>query len=264
MKDVRPLKKFGQNYLTDKNILNKIVEEISPAAGDRIIEVGPGMGSLTHELVQRCSDVTAVEIDTRVIEHLAAQYPSLEIISGDFLKTSLDGLQRSPDSLLRVVGNIPYNITSPIVFKLIENSSIVSDAVFMVQYEVAKRMSAVKGTKDYGIFSIVLSFFAEVKFCFKVSPNVFYPRPNVDSAVVHIYFRKDRQPVSDEKLFIKTVKAAFGNRRKTLKNSLNNSIFTGINFENSGINLNLRAEQLDLTDFIRLTDYIYGVQHDRR
>ncbi|MCX6151898.1 MAG: 16S rRNA (adenine(1518)-N(6)/adenine(1519)-N(6))-dimethyltransferase RsmA [Ignavibacteriales bacterium] len=256
MERVRPLKKFGQNYLVDQNIVAKIVEEISPQNNEAIIEIGPGLGVLTKELYRRNKNLYAVEIDNRVIEQLKELYPELNLINQDFLKLDLHSIHNNSNQKLRVVGNIPYNLTSPIVFKLIENSSIINDAVFMVQYEVAKRMTAQKGTKDYGIFCIVLNYFSEIKFCFKVSPNVFYPKPKIFSAVVHIYFKPGLSDFKFDKLFIKVVKACFGNRRKTLKNSLNNSIFGKLNFENSGIDLSLRAEQLDQKDFIVLTKFV--------
>jgi len=125
----------------------------------------------------------------------------------------------------------------------------------MVQYEVAKRMTAKKGTKDYGILAVLLQHFTNIKLCFKVSPNVFYPKPKVYSAVVHLYFKEDFYGDKNKKKFIMTVKAAFGNRRKTLKNSLSNSIFKEIDFSDSGIDLTLRAEQLDLNDFITLSNF---------
>lgn len=258
MEKINPLKKFGQNYLVDKNILNKIVMEIDPKPDDIIIEIGPGTGALTAELSKRVNSFTAVEIDSRVIEELRNRHENLNLIEADFLKTDLQSLIKDKRGKMRVVGNIPYNITSPIVFRLIENASLIEDAVFMIQYEVARRFTAERGSKDYGILAVILKYFAEVQFCFKVSPNVFYPRPKVDSAVVHIRFRDERDKNIDEKLFIKLVKAAFGNRRKTLKNSLNNSIFGEFNFENSGIDLSLRAEQLELNDFVTLTGYLQG------
>ena len=188
MKNPKPLKKFGQNYLTDQNILCKIVEELNPKPGEDIIEIGPGTGSLTSKLAEKASSLTLVEIDTRVIEGLRIQYPQVNVIKGDFLDIQLNTLFKR--NKLRIVGNIPYNLTSPILFKLIENSDIVSDAVLMVQLEVAKRMTASKGTKDYGILSVILKQFADLKIAFKVSPNVFYPKPKVYSAVVHLYFKE--------------------------------------------------------------------------
>src|SRR5690606_9582929 len=131
----------------------------------------------------------------------------------DFLETDLLKLTLE-EKKLRIVGNIPYNITSPILFKLIENNNLIKDAVFMVQYEVAKRMIADRDTKDYGILAVVLKYFCETELCFKISPNVFFPKPKVFSALVHIHFKEINQPEEEQKLFIQIVKAAFGNRRK--------------------------------------------------
>lgn len=250
---VKPLKKFGQNYLMDNNIIRKIVEEINPKAEDYILEIGPGQGALTRELHAKCPNLTAVEIDSRVIELLALNFTGLKIINEDFLK--LDLREIAGKEKIRITGNIPYNITSPILFKLIEEREAVSDAVLMMQHEVAKRLNAKKKTKDYGILSVILSYFADVRYCFKVSPNVFFPRPNVDSAVVHLRFKEIEDDL-DSGLFIKIVKAAFGNRRKTLKNSFSNSIFGSEIFEGCGIDFGKRAEELELEDYLSLTRFI--------
>ena len=253
---INPLKKFGQNYLTDPNILRKIVEEISPSNDDNIIEIGPGLGALTGLLLEKIPTITAIEIDTRVAEMLREKYKGINLITGDFLKTDLNKLYNSSENKLRILGNIPYNLTSPILFRIIENNSIINDSVLMMQLEVAQRITSKKGTKEYGILAVLMNYFCDIKFCFKVSPNVFNPRPKVWSAVLHFYL-KDISPTDSEKrTFIQTVKAAFGNRRKTLKNSLSNSIFKEINFENSGIDLSLRAEQLDIDDFVILSKFI--------
>ena len=254
MEKVKPLKKFGQNYLTDNNILNKIVSEIDPSENDCIIEIGPGTGSLTEKLVSKVKNLTAIEIDSRVIENLKTKFPLLNIIHKDFLKTDLTEFASSKK--LRIVGNIPYNLTSPIIFSMIENIDLINDSVLMVQYEVAKRITAKKGTKDYGILSVLLNYFADVKLCFKVSPNVFYPKPKVYSSIIHIYFNKKVNASVDNNLFIKIVKASFGNRRKTLKNSLSNSIFGDLDFTGSGIDLSLRAEQLATEQFIELARHV--------
>ncbi len=256
MQKIKPLKRFGQNYLFDANILSKIVDEISPGPQDNLIEIGPGLGSLTERLITLAPNLTAVEVDTRVIEDLSIRFPCLNLIHADFLKIDLDDLYKLKQKELRIVGNIPYNLTSPILFKMIEANNFIKDSVLMVQLEVAKRLTARKGTKDYGILAVLLQHFAEVKLCFKVSPNVFYPKPNVDSAIIHLRFRKINSSSEEKNLFIQIVKAAFGNRRKTLKNSLSNSIFTDINFSESNINLSLRAEQLDENDFVHLTDFV--------
>ena len=251
---VKPLKKFGQNYLMDKNIIRKIAEEMNPQPDDSILEIGPGQGALTQELYRLSADFRAVEIDRRVIEYLQNGFPGLKIINEDFLKINLKEI--AGEKKLRIAGNIPYNITSPIVFKLIEERECIKDAVLMVQNEVAKRMSAKMKSKDYGIFSVVLNYFAEVKYCFKVSPNVFFPRPNVDSAVVHLKFKEIPDDGVDPALFIKVVKGAFGNRRKTLKNSFSNSIFGAEIFEGCGVDFSKRAEELELNDFLTLTRFV--------
>jgi 16S rRNA (adenine1518-N6/adenine1519-N6)-dimethyltransferase len=254
----KPKKRFGQNFLQDENILNKIVREINPQKDDSIIEIGPGYGALTQKLLTSTENLIAVEIDNELAESLKERFPQLNLINEDFLETGLSNLT-SQGKKLRIVGNIPYNITSPILFKLIENNSLIKDAVFMVQLEVAKRMTSNRGTKDYGILAVVLKYFTETKLCFKISPNVFYPKPKVYSALVHINFKSISQSQEEQKLFIQIVKAAFGNRRKTLKNSFSNSIFHEIDFSNSGIDLSLRAENLSVDDFIALNKFV--MQH---
>jgi 16S rRNA (adenine1518-N6/adenine1519-N6)-dimethyltransferase len=254
MNNPKPLKRFGQNYLTDLNILTKIADEINPQPEDMIIEIGPGTGALTSRLLERIPSITAVEVDSRVIEELQYNYPGLNLIEGDFLELELEKLYTGKK--LRIAGNIPYNLTASIIFKLLGSQSIISDAVLMVQLEVAQRMTAKKGTKDYGILNIILKHFTDVKIAFKVSPNVFFPRPKVHSAVVHIFFKNVNSDKAADSYFINTVKAAFGNRRKTLKNSLSNSIFASVDFSESGIDLSLRAEQLDPEDFIKLSKFV--------
>jgi 16S rRNA (adenine1518-N6/adenine1519-N6)-dimethyltransferase len=139
---------------------------------------------------------------------------------------------------------------------MILNNELIRDSVLMVQYEVAKRMIAKTGTKDYGILTVLLNFFSNTKFCFKVSPNVFFPKPNVFSAVVHLYFKDIKMSSEEKQIFIKMVKAAFGKRRKTIKNSLSNSIFADIDFSDSGVDLSLRAEQLEAESFLKLSKFV--------
>ena len=255
-KSFRPLKRFGQNYLFDQNIINKIVSEINPQKRDNIIEIGPGRGSLTEKILEKTNSLTAIEIDKRVKEDLQTKFPGLDLITEDVLKTDFRKIFLKENKKIRLVGNIPYNITSPIIFKMIEYNDVIEDSVLMVQYEVAKRLNGEKGTKDYGILSVLLKFFAEVKFCFKVSPSSFYPKPNVSSAVVHLFFKETKIDKELKSHLIQVVKASFGNRRKTLKNSLGNSIFSNINFDDSGIDLTKRAEQLESEDFLILAGFV--------
>lgn len=251
----KPKKRFGQNFLQDENILNKIVKEINPQPEDHIIEIGPGYGALTQKLILSTQNLIAIEIDNELVNGLTENFPQLKLINEDFLEINLSKCI-SYGKKFRVVGNIPYNITSPILFKLIESNKLIKDAVFMVQYEVAKRMTANRGTKDYGILAVILNYFTETKLCFKISPNVFYPKPKVFSALVHIHFKDRNEPEEEQILFREIVKASFGNRRKILKNSFSNSIFHEIDFSNSGIDLSLRAENLSLDDFIKLTKFV--------
>lgn len=252
------IKRFGQNYLRDENIINKIISEISPNSNDVIIEIGSGEGALTSKLIGKTAQLICVEIDSRNIEALTSKFPKLNLISGDFLELDLNEIYKKHRKKLRIVGNIPYNITSPIIFKMIENKDIIHDSVLMVQHEVAQRIAAKSGGKEYGILSVITQNFAEVKLCFKVSPNVFYPRPNVYSAVIHLFFKENLNDRKDDEVFIKIVKAAFGNRRKMLYNSLKNSIFGQLNFINTGIDLSLRAEKLSIEDFRTLAKFASG------
>jgi 16S rRNA (adenine1518-N6/adenine1519-N6)-dimethyltransferase len=262
MNDLKPLKRFGQNYLKDSNIIRKILKEIDPKPEDLIIEIGPGFGALTGPLLQNSPNITAVEIDKRAAAFLSKKFPRLNILNEDFLRLDLEkiyaersGPASKENRFLRIAGNIPYNITSPVLFKMILKNNLIRDVVLMVQYEVAKRITSKKGSKDYGILAVLLNFFSDVKFCFKVSPNVFFPKPDVFSAVIHLYFKEINMNSGDKKIFINIVKAAFGNRRKTIKNSLSNSIFTDIDFSDSGIDLSLRAEQLDTGSFLKLAEF---------
>ena len=255
MQKVKPLKRFGQNYLHDKNIIKKIVREINPLPDDTILEIGPGRGALTELIYGKTENFIAVEIDSRVIEDLQSKFPGLQLIQEDFLKVDISTIIDSNKKKLRIIGNIPYNLTSSIIFKTIRNSDLIEDAVLMVQNEVAKRMTAKKGSKDYGILTVLLKYFTDTQACFKVSPNAFYPKPKVTSAVVHLRFKEISISKEKREMFISIVKACFGNRRKTLKNSLSNSIFKELNFSNSGIDLSLRAEQLDVKDFLVLTEF---------
>jgi len=248
----KPLKRFGQNYLTDRNTILKIIDKFNPQKEDNIIEIGPGRGALTNELSKISNKIKAIEIDTRVIESLSAQFPNVKFINRDFLK--LDFSEVFESEKLRVIGNIPYNITSPIIFKLVENRTLFSDALIMVQYEVAKRMISKPNTKDYGILGVILNYFATVNLEFKIPPTVFTPKPKVDSAIISLKFDKICNKNLNDRFFINVVKSAFGNRRKTLKNSLNNSIFVNNNISESEIEFDFsrRAETLSIEEFVWL------------
>ncbi len=251
MNQPKPLKRFGQNYLVDQNIIRKIITEFNPLADDVVLEIGPGTGALTSHLVDSVNDFYAVEVDKRVVDDLRARFPKAHFVNADFLKTEIKDLV-STEKKIRFIGNIPYNITSPIVFKLMENRNRVKDAMFMVQLEVARRMTAKEKSDDYGILGVLLNYFATTKLCFKISPNVFYPKPKVHSAVVHMDFNRAADSSVNDEHFISVVKAAFGNRRKTLKNSLSNSIFGKTEFMLGTFDLTRRAEELSINEFVEL------------
>ncbi len=255
MNNPKPLKRFGQNYLQDRNTILKIAATFDPKPTDIIVEIGPGRGALTSLLHNKVEKYYAIEIDRRVIDELKENYPTVEFINADFLDIPLSNFFQA-GSKIRVIGNIPYNITSPIIFKLIESRHLVKDALLMMQYEVALRINSKPRTKDYGILGVITNYFSQTELCFKISPNVFYPKPSVYSAIVHFAFNKISAQNLDEALFIQTVKAAFGNRRKTLKNSLSNSVFVDVKIDALEFNLQRRAEELTIDDFITLTKII--------
>ncbi len=251
---VKPLKRFGQNYLTDKNTILKIVKTFAPSKDDSVIEIGPGQGALTAEIFDKIKSYAVIEIDNRVIEELKNMFPSIHIINADFLKTEFNEIPFPPP--FRIIGNIPYNITAPILFRLIEFNSLFSDATLMVQYEVAVRLTAQPSTKQYGLLSVILNYFADVNLEFKISPNVFYPKPKVSSAIITLNFREPVNKAIDEKQFIHLVKASFAQRRKTIKNSLKNSIFKGYINLNLPVDLSKRAEEFTVGDFVNLSNFI--------
>lgn len=251
---LKPLKKFGQNYLTDKNIVHKMVESLKIENNESIIEIGPGKGIITGELYKATENLIMVEIDSRVIDSLKNMFPNANVIEGDFIKTDLRKLNLVNE--IKVVGNIPFNQTGNILFKLLENLDIVRETVLIMPYDIAKRMVAKVRTKQYGILSVLFEYFSTTKIVLKLSPNVFFPKPNLDAAIVNIKFNKALNTDIDNKFFIKAVKAAFGNRRKTLYNSLRNSIFKEYDFSNLHFDLGKRAEELGVVDYLKLTEFI--------
>lgn len=248
---LRPLKQFGQNFLVDRNYINKIISAFAPEENDEILEIGPGQAALTRELVNFTKKIHVVEIDNRAAERIEKEFPNINLINSDFLKIDFKEVFNSG---LRVIGNIPYNITSPILFKLLENRSMIIDSLLMVQYEVAKRITAVPGTKDYGILAVLMQNYADIELKFKVPPTVFRPVPKVDSAIIHLKWKAKEELNYNEELFKQLVKSSFSQRRKTLKNSLKNSIFANCDFTEV-IDTSLRAERLSISDFIEMTKY---------
>lgn len=247
-------KHFGQNFLTDKNLLNKIVEEAGVENKD-VIEIGPGMGALTQFLVKVASTVTAYEIDLDlkpVLNQLEKHNNNLTVKYEDILKTDIPN-----DKVYDVVANIPYNITSPIIFKLLESSNI-NSATLMVQKEVCDRITSKPGTKDYNALTVIINYYMEVTKVMNVSKKLFRPIPKVDSAVFKMSRREKELNDDEEKLFIEIVKSSFHQKRKTLLNNLSFSFEVNkekINelLQKLNINSNERAENITLEQFIELT-----------
>ncbi len=250
-----PKKSLGQNFLHERGVIDKIVLAISPKPGDRIVEIGPGQGAMTFPLLDRHGALTAIEFDRDLLAPLAAQaarHGDLILIQGNVLDVDLTAL--AADTPIRLVGNLPYNISSPILFHALDHAPAIIDMHFMLQKEVVERMAAGPGSKVYGRLSVMLQAYCEVTALFTVGPGAFRPPPKVDSAVVRL---RPRPPetigVSDRTRFANMVRAAFGQRRKTLRNAL--SLICDADFITAaGIDPQLRAEQLSVADFVRLAN----------
>jgi 16S rRNA (adenine1518-N6/adenine1519-N6)-dimethyltransferase len=256
-----PQKRFGQNFLTNKHYAAKIVDSIKLSEHDTILEIGPGRGALT-ELIneQKAKKKLAVEIDPQLFEQLRKNYGEVEIIQNDILSFSFEGLYKQSNSKIKVVGNIPYNITSPILFHLLDNSSYISQAVLMIQKEVAERLIAQKDTKEYGILSILVNAQAQVLKLFVVDRKNFYPQPKVDSMVIKLEFLKSQSELENYELFKQIVKSTFNNRRKMIKNSLKKIVNEQELGKIKSVALNLRPENLSIIDFSNLTNEIEQIR----
>ena len=257
MSEVRAKKALGQHFLTDLNIARKIATSLSGGtaeAPDKVLEVGCGMGVLTQFLLEREDIVTyGAEIDSESVEYLHAHYPEFapRLTEGDFLKMDL---RAEYGSRLKIIGNFPYNISSQIFFKILENRDIVLECVGMIQREVAVRLAEPPGSKEYGILSVLLQAWYDIDYLFTVGEKVFNPPPKVKSAVVRLVRNDVKKLDCDEQLFIKVVKASFGQRRKMLRNSLK-AAFGGFNGEEHRF-FSMRAEQLSVADFVELTQWV--------
>jgi 16S rRNA (adenine1518-N6/adenine1519-N6)-dimethyltransferase len=245
-------KRFGQNFLVDNRIIERIIATIAPKRDDNLLEIGPGQGAITLPLLDCVEQLNVIEIDRNLISILESlQRPNLIIHQGDVLKFDLNTLPIP----IRVVGNLPYNISSPVLFHLLENLDKIKDMTFMLQKEVVERMVANNGSKIYGRLSVMMQAFFDVQMIFIVPPESFNPAPRVESAIVHL--KPLRQPkTKDIRVLEKVVKLAFSQRRKTLRNCLK-SILTQVQTD---IDLSKRAEMLTIDDFITLTQD-YEKQH---
>lgn len=266
--NLRIKKKFGQNFLIDDNVLDKIIDTSEITKDDFVIEIGPGLGSLTERLISSANKVLAYEIDTDLIPVLQAAFKDerFHLIEADILKRDIDKDIAAIDpkiDAVTVVANLPYYITTPILMKCLETSKKIKRVVVMMQYEVAKRITASTHTKDYNALSIAVQYRAKTHFAFKVPKNVFIPAPNVDSAIITLDFHDKYQgEVLSEAFFFSFIKAAFSQRRKTLVNNL----YASLNIEKSDvldvledlkINAQARAETISLEQFIKLSNHFY-------
>ena len=241
-------KKWGQNFLVDKNLLDKIVSTVNPQANDHILEIGPGEGVLSERILPQVKEMLAVEIDPLLVDQLNKQknLNDLNVIQGDILLNSIRDLPIT--NPVRVIGNIPYNITSPIIFWLIEQLDYWDDAFVMTQKEVAQRLTAKVGTKAYGRLTIMVGAYLNVDYRFTIPPNVFIPKPKVDSAF--IWLTKKKQPLIEDNNYIKfnkIVAAAFNQRRKMLRNSMKSWEFSKLIKEK--IDFSRRPESLSIEEF---------------
>ncbi len=259
---IRAKRSLGQNFLIDENIARKIVKSANLFDNDVVIEIGPGQGALTKYIVEIVKKIYAIEIDKRVIDLLKTKFfnENLIFINEDFLKFDIKNIFKKEKKKLKLIGNIPYNITSQILFKAIDNREYLEYCVFMVQKEVAQRIVGKPQTKDYGIISVITQFYAKPEILFKVSPNCFFPKPKITSTVLKINFLTSVDKTIDEELFRTLVRTAFGKRRKTLCNSLKYLPFYSEvepllkNFNK--FSLDKRAEELTVDDFVELTRFI--------
>ena len=259
-------KNFGQNFLVDERVLGKIVSSAEISKDDVVIEVGPGIGTLTQALAKEAYKVVAVEIDTTLVPilgELLSDFDNIEIINEDILKVDLNAIaEKYPDKKIKMVANLPYYITTPIIMNVLENHIPVESITVMIQKEVAYRMKAQPSTKDYGSLSLAVQYYCEPYLVANVPQNCFMPRPNVDSAVIKLtVMDKPKVQVNNEKFMFEFIKAAFSQRRKTLVNCIFSSGLLTLSKDEIGKMLNglgyderVRGESLTLEDYGKITD----------
>lgn len=262
-------KKFGQNFLIDTHVLDKIIAAAEITRDDYVLEIGPGIGTMTQYLCENAREVTAVEIDKNLIPILQdtlGEYDNVEVINEDILKVDINALaqQKNGGKPIKVVANLPYYITTPIIMGLFESHVPIASITVMVQKEVADRMQVGPGTKDYGALSLAVQYYAKPEIVANVPPNCFMPRPNVGSAVIRLTCH-DKPPVQveDEKLMFDLIRASFNQRRKTLANGLNNAPQIALSKEQIaeaiqelGVSASIRGEALTLEQFAQLSNII--------
>ena len=260
-------KSLGQNFLIDDNVIDRILEGARLSETDRIIEVGPGIGTLTREMGKVAENVVAIEIDKTLIPILKetlADLDNVEVVNEDILKVDVQGLinEKLNGGPVKLVANLPYYITTPIVMKFLEEDIPVTDIVVMVQKEVADRMNAKPSTKDYGALSVAVQYYCDTEIVAKAPRHMFIPQPNVDSIVIGLHVRDEKKYVVDnEEIFFKTVKASFGQRRKTLLNSLGGLGFLSKDqireaLQAANIDEKRRGETLSIEEFATLANAV--------
>ncbi len=250
-------KRFGQNFLSDSNIISRISRSISPKEFDRIIEIGPGQGAITEDLVASGARVTAVELDRDLIPWLIVKFEkheNFDIINADALKTDFSELANGKK--MRIVGNLPYNISTPLIFHLLQHAEDIFDMHFMLQKEVVDRMAAGPGDNNYGRLSVMTQYRCSVMPLFIVPPESFNPAPKVDSAIVRMAPRDTLAKLADETYFEDVVRDAFNQRRKTLRNSLKSHLKAAGQPE-VNIDLSLRPENIAVDDYVALANTLY-------
>lgn len=260
-------KKFGQNFLIDTHVLEKIIDAAGVTKDDFVLEIGPGIGTMTQYLCERAREVMAVEIDDKLIPILAdtlSAYDNVTVVNEDILKLDIDQIAREHNAgkPIKVVANLPYYITTPIIMGLFESHVPLESVTVMVQKEVADRMQAGPGTKDYGALSLAVQYYSEAEIVANVPPNRFMPRPNVGSAVIRLTCHKDCPvKVTDEKWMFRIIRASFNQRRKTLQNGLGNDASLPVTkeqakaaIESMGLSATIRGEALSLAQFAELAN----------
>lgn len=250
----RARKRFGQNFLHDEHVINRIVQAIVPGPQQTLIEIGPGQGALTQPLLDAAGRLTAIEIDRDLAAQLRSRYANnigFRLIEGDVLDIDFATLGQGP-AALRIVGNLPYNISTPLLFRLLQHGHLIHDMVFMLQLEVVKRLAAGPDDDDYGRLSVMMQYHCDVDMLFKVPAGAFTPQPKVESAIVRLTpHRPSQWPPVNEEALAAVVKAAFGQRRKTLRNTLK-GVFSAERMAQLPVDLGLRAENLGVSDYVRL------------
>ncbi|TNJ35309.1 16S rRNA (adenine(1518)-N(6)/adenine(1519)-N(6))-dimethyltransferase RsmA [Arenimonas terrae] len=253
-----PKKNLGQHFLSDRSYIDRIVMAVNPKPGDRLVEIGPGQGAITFPLLKKHGELTVIEFDRDLITPLMEASEGvgrLTIIHKDVLQVDFSRLA-GDEGPLRLVGNLPYNISSPILFHALEHAGAVRDMHFMLQKEVVDRMASGPGSKVYGRLSVMLQAYCTVTSLFDVPPGAFRPPPKVDSAVVRLVPRPAAEiGIADPALFERIVRDAFGQRRKTLRNALQ-QVCTGADIEAAGLRPDARAEQLEVAEFRQLATYL--------